>query len=137
MPGPGHVGGVALLRKAEHIGINVKDIERSIRFYGEVLGLALIERREFRHLKLAFFKIGDTELELIEGARGYEEADGVVNHLAFSVDNVDEVLDHLRRHGVELIDAEPREIWDGCRIAFFRGPDGEKLELFQRPGGSR
>ncbi len=126
-----------MLLKSEHIGIVVKDIERSIQFYRDVLSLPLIERIEVRNLRLAFFKIGDTELELIEGAQGYQEADGIVNHLAFSVANVDEVLSHLRAHGVELIDEEPREIWEGCRIAFFRGPDGEKLELFERPGGPR
>src|SRR5690606_5917428 len=104
--------------------------ERSIAFYRDVLSLQLIERKEVRHLRLAFLKIGDTELELIEGAQGYEEADGIVNHLAFSVANADEALERLRAHDVELIDQAPREIWDGCRIAFFRGPDGEKLELF-------
>lgn len=126
-----------MLLKAEHIGIVVKDLERSVAFYRDILGLPLIEQLEVRNLKLAFIKIGDTELELIEGAQGYEESDGIVNHLAFSVADVDEVLVHLRKHEVELIDDEPREIWGGCRIAFFRGPDGEKLELFERPGGPR
>jgi len=126
-----------LILKAEHIGINVDDLERSIAFYTQVLGLELIERREVRHLKIAFIKLGDTEIELVEGSRSHERADGIVNHLALAVRDIDAVVEHLRRHKVELIDEAPREIWDGCRIAFFRGPDGEKLELFERPGGPR
>ncbi len=126
-----------MLRKAEHIGIMVKDLDRSIAFYRDVLKLPLIEELSSGKLRLAFFQIGDTEIELIEGASGYEAADGVVNHLAFSVDEIDAVVAHLKSHGVEMIDEAPREIWGGCRIAFFRGPDGEKLELFQRPGGGR
>lgn len=126
-----------MITKAEHIGIMVKDIERSIKFYGEVLGLELIERQSFNGLELAFFRVGDTEIELIQGGSGYSESDAVVNHVAFRVEDIDAALDKLREHGVTLIDQEPREIWTGCRIAFFRGPDGEKLELFERPAGTR
>ena len=126
-----------MLRKAEHIGIMVKDLERSVAFYRDVLGLSLIEQISFNKLRLAFFRIGDTEIELIEGGSGYEAADGVVNHVAFSVDDIDAVVAHLKANGVQMIDQTPREIWGGCRIAFFRGPDGEKLELFQRPQGRR
>lgn len=126
-----------MIVKAEHIGIMVNDLGRSVEFYRKVLGLSLIEKRDLPHAKLAFLKVGDTELELIEGAKGYEEADGIVNHLAFAVEDLDAVLAHLKQQEVSLIDESPREIWDGCRIAFFRGPDGEKLELFERPGGPR
>ncbi len=121
-----------LIKKAEHIGIMVKDLDRSIAFYQDVLGLKLVERRRSNTLELAFLQVGDTEIELIAGGQGYVEQDGVVNHLAFTVTDLDAALAHLKAHGVELITPEPRPIWDGMRVLFFRGPDGEKLELFER-----
>lgn len=123
-----------MLRKAEHIGIEVSDMERSIKWYTEVLGLTLRRRvRTSEVTELAFLPIGDTEIELICRSGEYAYArEGIVNHLAFTVENVGAVLEHLRQHGVELIHEQPVYAERlGSRIAFFRGPDGEKLELFE------
>lgn len=121
-----------MLNKCEHIGIMVSDVERSIRFYRDVLGLPFIERRAFKGLDLAFLQIGDTQLELVAGTADHQQADGLVNHVAFTVSDLDAVVAHLRAEGVELISEAPQPIWEGMRVFFFRGPDGEKLELFER-----
>jgi lactoylglutathione lyase len=123
-----------MLRKAEHIGIMVTDMDRSIDFYTRVLGLRLRKRVRMSDVtELAFLPIGDTgtEVELICKQGATHPRDGVVNHLCFMVDDVAAVLAHLRQHNVELLNDEPIVAENlGGRIAFFRGPDGEKLELF-------
>ncbi|MDI7276317.1 MAG: VOC family protein [Anaerolineae bacterium] len=123
-----------MLRKVEHAGIHVRDLDRSIRFYTEVLGLRLRKRVRLNETtELAFLPLGESEIELICKSGEYTFArEGIVNHLAFRVDDVAGMLDHLRRHEVELIHEQPVSPENlGARIAFFRGPDGEKLELFE------
>lgn len=122
-----------LLRKAEHVGIMVSDLDRSVKFYTEVLGLKLRERIDSPQTGWAFLVVGDTEIELIwkKGAEFNYAEQGLVNHLAFTVDNVADALAHLRKHGVELIHEEP--VYAAplrARLAFFKGPDGERLEVF-------
>ncbi len=128
-----------MLQKVEHIGIQVRDLDRSIRFYTEVLGLTLRKRvRVNEKLEVAFLPLGGSEIELVCKTAEYAFAkEGIVNHLAFRVRDVAGVLDHLRTHGVELIHQEPLAMEKlGSRIAFFRGPDGEKLELFALAAGA-
>lgn len=122
-----------MLRKVEHVGIQVRDLDRSIKFYTEVLGLTLRQRLRLNETtELAFVPLGESEIELICKSTEYTFAkEGIVNHLTFTVDDVAGILDHLRTHGVELIHEQPLFLEKlGARIAFFRGPDGEKLELF-------
>lgn len=125
---------VALLKKAEHIGVNVSDMDRSIAWYTEVLGLTLRKRVKLgESTELAFLPLGDTELELVwkAGQAVEQKREGVVNHLAFTVEDVGATLEHLRQHGVELRNEVPIEVPPlSARIAFFYGPDGEKFELF-------
>jgi lactoylglutathione lyase len=122
-----------MLRKIEHVGIQVRNLDRSIAFYTEVLGLTLRKRVRLNETtELAFLPLGDSEIELICKSTEYTFAkEGIVNHLTFRVDDVAAILDHLRKHGVELIHQQPLFMEKlGTRIAFFWGPDGEKLELF-------
>ena len=122
-----------MLRKIEHVGIQVRNLDRSIGFYTEVLGLTLRKRVRLNETtELAFLPLGDSEIELICKSTEYIFAkEGIVNHLTFRVDDVAGILDHLRKHGVELIHQQPLFMEKlGTRIAFFWGPDGEKLELF-------
>lgn len=122
-----------MLRKIEHVGIMVSDMDRSIRFYTEVLGLTLRERVHLNErTELAFLRLGESEVELIAPKEGVP-VEGRVHHLAFTVDDINAALARIKAAGAEWIDAEPREVLDGCKIAFFKGPDGELLELFQRP----
>jgi lactoylglutathione lyase len=122
----------AMLRKVEHVGIQVRNLDRSIKFYTEVLGLPLRQRVRLNETtELAFLPLGESEIELICKSTEYTFAkEGIVHHLTFRVDDVAGMLDHLRKHGVELIHEQPLVLEKlGVRIAFFWGPDGEKLEL--------
>ena len=123
-----------MLQKVEHVGIQVRDLDRSIKFYTEVLGLTLRERVRLNETtELAFLILGESEIELICKSTEYTFAkDGIVHHLTFRVNDVAGILEHLRKHGVELIHQQPLLLQNlGSRIAFFWGPDGERLELYQ------
>ncbi len=122
-----------MLRKIEHVGIQVRDLDRSLKFYTDVLGLTLRRRVRLNDTtELAFLPLGDSEIELICKSTEYTFAkEGIVHHLTFRVDDVAAALEHLRNNGVQLIHEQPLFLENlGTRIAFFWGPDGEKLELF-------
>lgn len=110
----------------------VSDIERSIEWYERVLGLHLADRRQVGQTLLAFLETGNTQIELIQRSGSFP-AEGVVNHVAFQVDDLTATIEAIRAAGVELDASTVRPIWGGGQILFFDGPDGEVLELFQ-PG---
>ena len=125
-----------MFKAIEHVGIKVADLGKSLSFYTDILGFRLTERgvRADVGLDLAFLEApgGGAQIELIHpwGFTG-GLIEGVVNHFSLAVDDVDAALAHLRAKGVE-ISSGPLTVLGGHRIAFFSGPDGEKLELFQR-----
>lgn len=122
-----------MITKAEHIGIMVSDLDRSLPFYHDILGLKVREvRKRDNGPDLAFIEVGGVEIELIAGsANPYHKGDGIVNHFAFRVADLDAALAHLRAHGVEVISPQPIVVDEHMRVAFFRGPDGEKLEFVE------
>jgi lactoylglutathione lyase len=124
-----------MIRKLEHVGILAEDLDRSIRFYTELLGLKLVERVRFNEkVELAFLSFPgqeDVQVELIGRDPAGMPQEGLVNHLAFTVDDIEAVIEKLRSHGVDISEEWPRTILDGRKNAFFYGPSGEKLELFQ------
>jgi lactoylglutathione lyase len=124
-----------LIHKLEHIGVMVKDMDASIRFYTEVLGMRLVKRKALQDgVELGFLSFPDSdniEIELI--GRGHDGLpdNGIVHHIAFTVSDIQSEIDKLKSHGVKLMDETPRTILEGDQIAFFFGPDGERLEFFQ------
>jgi lactoylglutathione lyase len=121
--------------KMEHVGIMVKDMNESLAFYQNILGLELRNREWLNEtVELAFLFFPEqpsVEVELVYG--GPVENEGIVNHLAFTVENIEAELERFKEAGVKLVDEEPRTILNGTvKIAFFQGPNGEKLELVER-----
>ena len=121
--------------KMEHIGIMVKDMDESLAFYQNILGLKLRNREWLNDtVELAFLYFTEqpsVEIELVYGVQ--VENEGIVNHLAFTVEDIEAELARLKEAGVKLVDEEPRSILkDNVKIAFFEGPNGEKLELVER-----
>ncbi len=111
----------------EHIGIAVKNLEESIKYYEEVLGLKCynIEEVKDQKVKTAFFKVGEVKIELLEstdpeGPIGkYVEKRGEgIHHIAFAVENIEEKLKKAEEKGVRLIDTAPRKGAEGLDIAF-------------------
>ena len=111
----------------EHIGIAVKNLENSIRFYEDVLGLKcyLIEEIKDQKVRTAFFMIGQTKIELLESTdpdgsigRFIEKRGEGVHHIAFSVKGLGQSLTELESKGIQLIDDKPRKGAEGFDIAF-------------------
>ena len=121
--------------KMEHVGIMVNDMDESLAFYQNILGLELRNREWLNDkVELAFLFFPEqpsVEIELVSGNK--VENEGIVNHLAFTVENIEAELLRLKGAGVKLVDEEPRSILNNTvKIAFFQGPNGEKLELVER-----
>lgn len=111
----------------EHLGIAVKSIEEQRPYYEEVLGLKCysIEEVPDQKVKTAFFKVGQTKIELLEPtspdstiAKFIEKKGEGIHHIAFAVPDVQESLDEVASKGVQLIDKAPRPGAEGLQIAF-------------------
>lgn len=111
----------------EHIGIAVADLDESIAYYEKVLGLECyaIEEVADQKVRTAFFKVGDTKIELLESTnpegpigKFIEKKGPGIHHLAFAVDNVGKALEHAQEQGVRLIDEIPRKGAEGLKIGF-------------------
>ncbi|MGI5839928.1 MAG: VOC family protein [bacterium] len=125
-----------MIKKIEHVGIKVRDLDEAVRFYTQVLGLTERDRREIpaSGVKIAFVAIGDSELELLHYPEQKDDApsEGVVSHVALAVDDIEAVLQKVKESGAVVRDETPRMVFGGSKIAFFQGPSGEILELFQK-----
>ncbi len=111
----------------EHIGIAVKNMEESIRFYEDVLGLKCynIEEVADQKVKTAFFMVGNTKIELLESTapdgpigKFIEKKGEGIHHLAFAVKDIASSLKHMAEKGTQLIDHYPRKGAEGLSIAF-------------------
>ena len=114
----------------EHIGIAVPNLEEAIKYYENVLGLKCYKQEvvEDQKVTTAFFKAGDTKIELLEAtspdstiAKFIEKngGRGGMHHIAFAVeDGVANALKECEDKGVRLIDKAPRKGADGLHIAF-------------------
>jgi len=129
-------------KKIAHIGIAVSSIEESIPFYQNQLGLTLegIESVESEKVRVAFLRIGETRIELLEST----SSDGPIasfiakrgqgiHHIAFEVENVSERLAQLKQNGVQLIHETPKEGAHGALIGFIhpKATGGVLMELCQ------
>ncbi len=115
------------LSHIEHIGIAVNSLEEAIPYYEKVLGLKCyaVEEVKDQKVKTAFFKIGETKLELLEStdAEGpvgqfIEKREQGLHHLAFAVENLESALKEAEQKGVKLVDKQPRKGAEGLDIAF-------------------
>lgn len=124
----------------EHIGIAVKDLKASIKFYEDVLGLKCygVEEVQDQKVKTAFFKIGQTKIELLESteqdgpiAKFIEKKGEGIHHIAFAVDDVEASLKEIESKGVQLIDKQPRKGAEEMSIAFLhpKSTGGVLIEL--------
>lgn len=111
----------------EHIGIAVKSIEEQLPYYEGVLGLKCynIETVEDQKVKTAFFKVGQTKIELLEPtsedstvAKFIEKKGEGIHHIAYATKDVNGALKEMEDKGVRLIDQQSRPGAEGLRIAF-------------------
>jgi len=114
-----------------HIGIFVKDMDKSIDYYKR-LGFTL-DKEEEPSIRLAFLSAGTCLIELVELKDIPTRDAGVVDHIALVVDNLDEAIKNAKAQGIEIDASTVNEapILGGIKNVFFNGPDGEKLEFFE------
>ena len=111
----------------EHIGIAVSNLEAAVSYYEQVLGLECyaIEEVKEQKVRTAFFRVGETKIELLEST----ETDGPVgkfiekrgqgiHHIAFAMENTDQALKEAEARGVQLIDKSSRKGAEGLNIGF-------------------
>lgn len=111
----------------EHIGIAVKSLDESIPFYEKLLGIKCyaIEEVKDQRVKTAFFKVGQTKIELLEATdpegpigKFIEKKGEGIHHMAFAVENIEEALTDAENKGIQLIDKTPRKGAEGLSIGF-------------------
>jgi lactoylglutathione lyase len=123
------------VRKLLHTRYRLNDLDQSVRFYTEVLGLEEVRRHKSpRGSELVFLKTPGSE-ELIElchfPSSGPVEVQTDLTHLAFEVDDLKEFGKHLESFGIQYSDG-PHLKEDGSGFAFIDAPEGYEIELMQR-----
>jgi len=127
-----------MIRKYLHTRFRVSDMEASLRFYTEVLGLKVIERKTSpRGSELAFLEAPgtDSEIELCSfPASGRVEVPEDLVHLAFQVDDLTACMARLTEAGAPITEG-PIETGGGTRFIFTEDPDRYEIELMQMKDG--
>jgi len=132
---------MATIKRVEHIGIAVENIDEALKFYAGGLGLELLERTEVadQGVRTAFLPAGETHLELLEpltpeaGMRKFLDKRGEgIHHICLEVDDLQATLDQLIAQGYQLIDQKPRQGAHG-QVAFVhpKSAHGVLIELTQ------
>ena len=132
------------LSHIEHLGIAVKSIEAALPFYEKVLGLECyaVEEVADQRVKTAFFKVGQTKIELLESTdpegpigKFIEKKGEGIHHLAFAVEGLAGKLEKAAQLGVQLIDKTPRRGAEGLNIGFLhpKSTFGVLTELCEHP----
>ena len=128
------------IKKIDHIGIVVKDIEAALKVYRDALGLELT-RVEFvpeQAVKIAFLPTGESEIELVQPttddsgiARYLAKRGEGVHHICLEVDDIEATLAQMAAQGLEMIDQKPRVGSGGQKYAFVhpRSAHGVLIEL--------
>ena len=134
-----------LFESCNHIGIYVADREKAIEFYEKVLGFTLLFRsdRKASGIKLAMLELGNCRIEVLElpqdkdKAAAAPAAAATLNHFAVNVEDIEAAKAHVESFGYKF---EERGIYDvpafgdpnlDLLVAFFHGPNGERIELFR------
>lgn len=135
-----------MVRKIDHIGIAVKNIDETLTLYKMIYGLDAIKIETLGEIKvkIAFIPLGEVLIELLEptepgvGRIGQflEEKGEGLHHIALRVDDIDRTMERLRQMKVPLRDKEPRNGGDGSRIAFIEPAFTKNVltELVERMG---
>ena len=130
------------MRKIEHLGIAVKDIEASEKLYTALLGKPSYKTEivESEGVKTMFFEIGESKIELLEAskpdspiAKFIEKKGEGIHHIAYDVENIDQEIDRLEKEGFQLIHRSRKDGADNKLIAFLhpKSTAGVLVELCQ------
>lgn len=132
---------MAKIKKINHVALAVADIDASLAFWRDGLGLVVdhIEDVPSQKATVVFIPVGESEVELVRPtsddtgvAKFLAERGGGMHHLCFEVDDISEMLADLKTKGVRLIHEAPLEL-PGRRMAFIhpKSAGGVLVELYE------
>jgi len=132
------------IKRINHIAILVEDMDASLRFWQEMLGIdpSRVTDLPAEASRIAFLPLGETEIELVQpttsdsGISRYLEKRGPgMHHLCLEVTDLLGLLEQLKANGVQLINDEPKVSEDGRMYAFIhpKSANGVLIELYQLP----
>lgn len=130
------------MRKIEHIGIAIENMEEAISIYENLLNTKCykIEEVKSENVKTAFFKIGDSKIELLEAtnpdspiAKYIAKRGTGMHHIAFDVEDIESEIKRLEKLDFQLIQKSPKNGADNKLIAFLhpKSTEGTLVELCQ------
>ena len=130
------------MKKIEHLGIAVKNIEKSAKLYEALLGKPSYktEKVESEGVSTMFFEIGESKIELLEAtnsdspiAKFIEKKGEGIHHIAYDVEDIYAEIERLKKEGFEMIHQTPKEGADNKLIAFLhpKSSGGVLVELCQ------
>jgi methylmalonyl-CoA/ethylmalonyl-CoA epimerase len=131
-----------MIKKIEHLGIAVENIEASLKVYETLLGTTCykVEEVESEGVKTAFLQVGESKIELLEAtnqespiAKFLSKKGKGIHHIAFDTDDIESEIKRLKNEGFELIHQSPKNGADNKIIAFLhpKSTDGILVELCQ------
>jgi methylmalonyl-CoA/ethylmalonyl-CoA epimerase len=131
-----------MFKKIEHIGIAVKDLQKSNELFTKLFGKDhyKIEKVESEHVSTSFFMLGETKIELLEAsspdsaiAKFIEKRGEGIHHIAYEVTDVKKEMIRLETEGFELLNKEPKQGADNKLICFLhpKSTNGVLVELCQ------
>ena len=115
------------MNKVDHIGIAVKNLDETIPYYTETLGLTLLKVEEVssESVRVAFVDAGNVKLELLEpmseqsAIYSFIEKKGEgIHHIAFGVEGIEERMEELRTKGIRILSDKPKIGAGGAQVAF-------------------
>jgi methylmalonyl-CoA/ethylmalonyl-CoA epimerase len=129
-----------MIKKIEHIGIAVKNLDSSNALFKKLFGTAhyKIESVESEGVSTSFFMLGETKIELLEAsnedsaiAKFIEKKGEGIHHIAYAVDNLEQEMQRLQEEGFSLINSKPKDGADNKRICFLhpKSTNGILVEL--------
>jgi methylmalonyl-CoA/ethylmalonyl-CoA epimerase len=129
-----------MLQQIDHIGIAVQNLDETVAFYHQVMGLEVTATEVLNGMKIAFLRVGDSEMEILEDltpdgaiARHVAKRGEGVQHIAYRVADLEQALQDMRAKGVALIDERPRPGARKARVAFLhpKSTKGVLIELVE------
>lgn len=134
------------MKKIEHIGIAVKDLEESEKLFSALFDTAPYKRElvEAQKVMTSFLRVGNSKIELLQGTspdsvitKFIEKKGPGFHHIAFAVTDILSEMDRLSKAGFRLLQEKPSEGADNKLVCFLhpKGTDGMLIELVQDKGG--
>ncbi|MDN3426765.1 methylmalonyl-CoA epimerase [Microbacterium sp. APC 3898] len=131
------------MKKVDHIGIAVRDLNAVLPYYTDTLGLPLmkIEEVESQKVRVAFIDAGNVKLELLEAMddqsaiyKFLEKKGEGIHHIAFGVENIEQRMEELRDKGIRLLSDKPNPGAGGAMVAFLhpKSSNGVLYELCEK-----